>query len=183
MRSLGMQNFLCFSTLAVSVACLAGAFLPYSGWLGLAVVGGMGLLQLAVWVRPVKGLASVNLVLYTVLAGVRVLEDSAPLALTIGITAALAYWELVQFRHKQRVGFPAGRAGSTEADPALSKNHLQSLGLSAGLGLLLVGIGWVVRLPLPFAVVMGLVLVMFLGLDRVLRWFISGRDSSSISHR
>jgi len=175
-----MQNFLCFSTLAVSVACLAGAFLPYSGWLGPAVVGGMGLLQLAVWVRPVKGLASVNLVLYTVLAGVRVLEDSAPLALTIGTTAALAYWELVQFRHKQMEGPTAGNSRSVGANPALSRYHLQSGGLAAGLGLLLACIGWVVRLPLPFAVVMGVVLVMFLGLDQVLRWFMSRGDSSPI---
>jgi len=171
-----VRNLFCLSTLAVSVACLAGAYLPQPGWAGPLVVSGVCLLQAAVWVRPFKGLASVNLALYTGLAGVRLLEDAAPLLLTIGTTAALAYWELIQFRHKQWTGSPAGelagRSRAVEADPALFRYHLQSVGLAAGLGLLLVGIGWVVRLPLPFGVVVGLVLVLFWGLNRALRWFV-----------
>jgi hypothetical protein len=144
-------------------------------------MGVVVLLQLAVWARPFKGLASFNLALYTVLAGVGLLEGAASFPLAIGTTAALAYWELIEFRHNLRPQIirpqimrhvsPAGSHYLTEIDPALSMYHLQSVGLAAGLGLLLTGIASRVSLSLPFGVVVAFVLVLFLALDRALRWF------------
>jgi hypothetical protein len=178
-----MRNSLGFFCLAVSAACLAWAYLPRSSWVGALMVCGASLVLLAALIRPVRGMASIGLVLYTILAGLRMLEGGSALLLAGGTTAALAWWELVEFRRRQRTGITPGSTATVEVDASLSKTHLQSLGLAVGLGLSLIGIGWGVRLPLPFGIVVGLVLGLFWALTRVLRWFVAAENPTPGSPR
>ncbi len=139
--------------LMASLACLALVYGPSSYWPALIAVPAM----FPLWILTKRALASWRpsavLCVYLLLAAAGIMLRRPQLPLILGSTATLIWWDLKDFEEGHRAGILA------KADRSLQKYRLQSLGFTAGASLLLVGIGFWLRIQLPFGVIALLILL------------------------
>ncbi len=164
------RSILCFASLIVAAACLAGGYALVGQWAGLlaclvvlaaGVIVSAGVLH---WKNKVTGrLASGVYAAFLVLAAAGMLSSASPFFMLAGSVAALAYWDLDHFRRQARHSSPS------DSMSLLESQHFLSLALALGLGLSLAGAGLVLRFPIPFAVLLLLVVAFFLSLERAVK--------------
>lgn len=82
----------------------------------------------------------------------------------LGALGGLMAWDLAEFSGRLRY------AGPTDDVREMEQRHIGRLVIVAILGTLLAGLTAVVRVPLTFEVVLGLVLVSAIGLAQLIRW-------------
>jgi hypothetical protein len=132
-------------------------------WPGLLLIIAAGAGWLAGQGRGWAWLDSLLLVAFVSLAGLGVWLGASAGLMLLGLTAALAAWELQQARHR----FAQARHIATEA--VLRRAHLRRLALVSGGGLLLGSLALLLHLPLNLASALGLTALIILGLSRVVR--------------
>jgi hypothetical protein len=139
--------------------CLAAGYAVAGTWIALALVALVWVAWLftADWPPSVLLAASVGLA-----AGGLVVGASPVLMITAG-SLALASWDVVRWD-----GFLAGHV-SVEIETRLERKHYTSLALAVGAGLLAAIAGRLLHFPLPFVGLVAVVLLAFLGLDRIWR--------------
>jgi hypothetical protein len=136
--------------------CLAAGFGLDSRWeiglvfLAAALLGYLFKKQMGDW------FPSVLFVLYLAAASLGLLIGLAPVWMIIGVTAALASWDLAMF-------CPRLESGSRpDLVINLERRHVEYLGVSMGLGLLMALTGLFLRLQLSFGL-MALIVLLVLG--------------------
>jgi hypothetical protein len=93
------------------------------------------------------------------------LAGHSPYLLIIGSVTALCAWDLALFEKSL-----AGDQHQVLVN-VLESNHLQSLGLVVLIGLILTSAGLLLRLTVPFGVIVLIVLLALFGLERTKRYF------------
>jgi hypothetical protein len=155
-------------SLVIALVCLAGGYGTTGQWVGAILVF---LIILAwpfsqrfhlTWSAPACLVSLVFLAAAGLLAG-------APAFLMIpGAVAALAAWDLLGLDRTMQGSSPSETARQFE------QNHIRSLALALGLGVLVAVTGSLLILQFPFIILIGLVLLNLFGLDRVF-WYLKNR--------
>jgi len=134
---------------------------------GYAAIGQWVLLVLAIlsWLAGIftAGWSALVFVVYVGLAAAGIIVGAWPIVMILGATLALAGWDLANWEN-----FVA----SGPRDKSISQygwKHYANLGLALGSGLLVTIVGRLVNFRLPFGILAGLVVLVFLGVDLVLR--------------
>jgi hypothetical protein len=147
--------------LAASVFCLAVGYGLAGQWLGavMAIMTGLA------WVLARKYLTSwlplICLLVSICLAVVGVLTGALPWLMICGSAVALVVYDLFL------LDIALGSSSSGEQTRHYENQHLQSLALALGSGLLMVFLGRLLRLELSFFVLVVFVAVAVFGLARV----------------
>lgn len=149
-------------------AFLAIGYAQVGQWIMLAVY----ILNFLAWLFtfrwPSIELTSTALVISVGSAALGLLSGTVPFLMILGVTFALAGWDLALWDHS-RVGIIASSAKTA----ALFENrHFQSLALALGLGLLAAVTGQLIHFQIPLGGMILLVILALFSLDRVLRAFI-----------
>lgn len=147
---------------AFAAACLAAGFALCGRWFALLLVG---LWLLAWWLsRKISNpwMAPLLLEVGVCLAGLGVLAGAPFFLMILSAAAALAGWDL-SFTE-------AAPGGPAQMQPGarLWNRRVQTLATAITLGVASAGIGAVVRLQVPFALMLLLVVLAFASLDRVM---------------
>jgi hypothetical protein len=142
-----LHSIICAICLLLSAVCLVGAYLLGGYWLILLTIPAMLLLWIAARGQAAFWLATSLLAIYVLLAAIGIIIGVQALPIVVGCIFALAAWDLADFGEIMAHDvLPRARA-------TLEKNHLQSLAITAGISLLLIGAGYWLRLRLPFGVI------------------------------
>ncbi|HWQ45308.1 MAG TPA: hypothetical protein VN376_00495 [Longilinea sp.] len=142
------------------IFCLSAAFVclvaGYANHFWIILLAAAGAASFAFLTRKQSGLwlSSVILATYVLLTVVGITSGCSPYWMIIGITFALAGWDLYQ-----------KLSSSTEYSKADPKSHILILAVAAGSGLMLALIDLQIRLQLPFGVLIVLILLIYLGLE------------------
>ena len=149
----------------MSAACLATAYLLGGYWL---IAPGL-LACLAFWYvlhrQSVLGRSAYILTFYVATAAAGVIIGLYVPILVVGVAAALAAWDLVNFEAIVKLALHA------EVREALLRSHLRSLFVAMGAGLFLAAIAMLVRIDIPFAatgaLALGLVVALMMAARRM----------------
>jgi hypothetical protein len=149
-------------------AFLAVAYAQIGQWIMLAIV----LLNFLAWLLAYKWpfieLSTTALVISVGSAAAGLLAGTVPFLMMLGVTFALAGWDLAFWDHTRK-----GILNSSAKTVALFENkHYQNLALALGLGLLAAVTGPLIHFQVPLGVMIILVILALFNLDRVLRVFI-----------
>lgn len=142
----------------ISIGSLGAGYILGGYWLILPVFLAMGILWLIMNRYSPYWSASSLLLMEVALAIIGVTLNLSIYLMVIGCTAALAGWDLSNFRQAINDQPPLGTAARLE------KTHLQSLGMAVFTGLFLAFISSSINLQFPFGVVIFLVLMAMGGL-------------------
>jgi len=144
----------------IAILSLTGGY-GIQGWPVLPVMLGLAAVWLLARKKAGAWLPSCLLVIYLGLAVYGLQAGYSPLMMILGATAALAWWDLVLLPSNKAAPLP----------PDFVNQHLRSLALAAGLGLLLAIAGLQIHLELPFGVILLLAVLIFAALERVVNYF------------
>ncbi len=142
------------------IFCLSAAFLcllaGYANHFWIILLAGAGAASFTFLTRKQSGLwpSSVILATYVLLTVIGITSGCSSYWMIIGITFALAGWDL---HHKLISG-----SDYSKADP---KSHILILTIAAGSGLVLALVDLQIHIQLPFGVLVGLILLIYLGLE------------------
>ncbi len=149
-----------YLSLGLAMVSLAAGFGPARAWLALPAFLAMGLFWLFTHKQPGIWASSAVLIAYLGMTCISLLSGSSPLLALLGVTAALASWDLVVFERSLAGAPPA------EGLRRLERQHLACLAFAAGIGLLSGFAGISIRIKLPFGVIVLLVLIAVVGIER-----------------
>ena len=145
----------------VCLACLGFGYAQARQWLALAGV----LLALLAWLAgakwPYRWLPLAALLLSLVLSGMGLFIGAPPVLMICSAALALAGWDLLLWEHALPDDLPASMLSR------LAYSHYRSLALALVLGLLVALAGRLLRLNLPFGVLIFLVLLSLFSLERL----------------
>ena len=143
------------------VLCLAAGYATTGGWLGAALAV---LLGPAWWIAlryPGSWLPFLCLLGSVGLAITGVLNGSPPAFLIFGSAMALALWDLVSLDSALRNLF------AVEQTHRYEREHLRSLALTLGSALLAIMLGRILKVQVPFLVLLLSVAFVLFAIDRV----------------
>ena len=147
--------------LIISALCLAAGY-GFSGqWVGVVISIITGPAWLFARKYPTSVFPIICLSGTTGLAVTGILSGCPPLLMICGSGFALATWDILLLDGTLR------GSSSGEQTRQYENKHLQSLGLALGSGLLAVFLGHLLRLQIPFVVLLLFVALVIFGLDRV----------------
>jgi hypothetical protein len=154
-----MQNLLSIGTI-LTTALLVGGCMVSRQWSLALLVLGFGAFWLVGQRQGWDDLASPVFLALVSLASLGIYWGASPFWLFLGTVAALATWDLSHFTNY------LAQAEEVEAETALHQGHLNRLGLTVILSLLLGGIALVYQTEINFgaAVFLSLFLALSLGL-------------------
>ena len=147
--------------LVASVFCLVAGYVVVGKWIGAVLATITGLAWLLARKYPASWLPFICLLASVCLAVVGMLIGSPPLLMIFGSGVALAVWDLLLLDN-------ALRSSSGAQTRQYENKHLQSLALALGSGLLVVFLGRLLHLQIPFVASILFVALTIFGLDRVL---------------
>jgi hypothetical protein len=159
--------------LVLSTVCLAVGFIITGLWIGSVIAIITGLAWLPSRKYPSSLLPHICLFASVCLAVVGLLTSSPPLLMICGSGASLAAWDVLFLDDALKVSSYEGQTRRYE------NNHLQSMVLSLGCGMILAFAGRLLNFQIPFVVLMLFVVLVVFGLDRV--WGIIKNRSVHIS--
>jgi hypothetical protein len=146
------------------MVCLAGGFGMTGQWIATALVLAPGFAWLYSQKFPFTWPAPACLIGFVFLAAFGLFEKSPAFLMVLGATAASASWDL------QNLDRSMAGSSPTETARQFEKNHIQSLAIALGLGLLVAGTGLLFALQVPFVLLILLVILDLFSLDRVYRY-------------
>jgi hypothetical protein len=144
--------------LVLTALCLAIGAAVVEPWLSLAAGPASILVWLAAFRWPSTWMPSLALLVCVSLAAAGLIAGAAPVLMLLAAILALVDWDLAFLGQ-------AVDPGSTGV-ALLEKKHYQNLLLAIGLALLVIFIGRVVRIQIPFVAMLLLVTLAFLGIGR-----------------
>jgi hypothetical protein len=137
--------------------------------IGQGVALTAGLVALGVWLLayrwPSTWLPSIALVLTVCLAAIGLSFGASALLMLVAATLALANWDLALLNRIPTV------SSSTQNFTLLEKKHYQNLLLALGLAFSAIMMGRMIRVQIPFGVMILLVTLAFFSLTRVWAMF------------
>jgi hypothetical protein len=149
--------------LIVSVVCLAAGYGLAGQWIGAGVAILTGPAWLFVRKYPASGLPLIGLFAAIFLAVVGRLVGSPGLLMICSAGFSLAVWDLLD------LNFKIGNQPSGEQVRLYENNHLQSLALGSGAGLLVASLGHFISFKIPFLILALCIALAVIWLDRVWR--------------
>ncbi len=150
-------------------AFLAVAYAQVGQWIMLAVVLLNFLAWLLTWRWPSIELSSTALVISVGSAAAGLFAGTMPFLMALGVIFALAAWDLVLWEQTRK-----GIVGSSAGTIALFENrHYQYLVMALGVGLLAAAAGQLLSFQIPLGGIILLMILAFVGLDRVLHALIN----------
>jgi hypothetical protein len=147
--------------LVASTLCLVAGYGLAGQWLGAVIALMTGLAWWLARKYPTAELPHICLLASTCLAVVGLLTGASPGLMIGGAAVALAVYDLLL------LDVALGRDSSGEQTRRYENQHLQSLALALGIGLLGVFLGRLLRLEVSFFVVVFFVALAVFGLARV----------------
>lgn len=147
--------------LFVSSLCLAAGYGLASQWVGTVLAVMTGLTWLLARKYPASGLPFICLLASVCMAVVGRLTGSPSLLMICGAAVALAVWDLLL------LDVALEGNSSDEQTRRYENEHIQSLVLALGSGLVVVVLGSLIILQIPFVVLVLLVALAAFSLDRV----------------
>lgn len=160
MRRLAVTRSL---SLVLAAAALLGSFVGRGDWFIVPALAALAALWYLLRKYPLLWRSSAMLICYVMLAAASMLAGSTPILLIIGVAAALAAWDLMNF------GEILSIAASPDHAWRLTRAHAWSLALALMLGLMAGALASLAPFELPFAVTALLAIVMVASLAEVLR--------------
>jgi hypothetical protein len=170
---MSLRKALFLFCLVISLVCLAGGFGMIGQWIGAVLV----FLILLAW--PLSNrfhlawAAPACLVSLVFLAAAGLLEDTPAYLMIPGAAAALAAWDLQDLNCSMQGCSPSETARQFE------KNHIRSLAIALGIGVLMAVTGSLITLHVPFAILIGLILLNLYSLDRIFSYLRNRRARGS----
>ena len=148
--------------ITLSVLCLVGGYGMVRQWIGAAIAILIGPAWLLARKYPASLLPLICLLMSIAMAVAGMLMGSPPVLMIFGATLALAAWDLVL------LSSVLGEHSLTEQTQLFESQHLRSLLLALGSGLLVVFLGRFLTIQVPFLVLVLLVAFLLFALDRVM---------------
>jgi hypothetical protein len=141
-----MKSYLIIQTICLltSITCLGFPYILAGDWLIIFFFLAMAGLWISMKRRSIFWSASILLIVFVLLAAVGVLANLSVPLMVIACTAALACWDLANFRES----IVAGQALKTSI--LLERYHLQSLALAISGGSTLAVVSSYLNLQIPF---------------------------------
>ena len=160
---MSLRNTLFVICLVLSVLCLAAGYALARGWIGAALSILLGPVWWFARRSPTSWGPFLCLFGSAGLAAAGTLLGSPPVLMILGAAAALAAWDLVSLM--------SALGGGAEMEPSrqYEKAHMRSLTLAVGGGLFVALLGRLIRVDIPFIVLMSLSIFLVFAMDRV--WF------------
>lgn len=142
---------------------------------GLWLWAGLWLTFALLWLieqRPngLPGTGTLALIVYVSAAAAGYLSGFQPALMLSGVVAALSAWDLDRFRRRLA---DVKLAGDRQL---MERRHLVKLAAVAGLGTLLPGLGFLVRVQFSFGVIAALTLLIVFALSRIAAAFRAGKS-------
>lgn len=147
--------------LIISALCFAAGYGLSGQWVGVVISISTGPAWLFARKYPTSVFPIICLSGFTCLAVMGILSGCPPLLMICGSGFALATWDILLLDGALK------NNSSGEQSRQYEIKHLQSLGLALGSGLSTVFLGRLLRLQIPFVVLLLFVALVILGLDRV----------------
>lgn len=147
--------------LMISVVCLATGYWIAGQWIGAMLAMLMGPAWLLARKYPLSQLPLVCLLASVTFSVAGILIGSPRLLMIFGSAVALAVWDLLL------LDSALGNNSSVEQTRHYENKHLQSLALALGSGLLAVLLGSLVKIQIPFVVLILFIIFVLFALDRV----------------
>jgi hypothetical protein len=130
--------------LLISTGCLGIPYLVAGYWPVALLFLAMVAFRIPMTKKSIFLSTSIFLSVFALLAAVGMLVSLSTPLMIIACIAALAWWDLANFRHSLVIGQPP------ETTLLLERDHLQSLGITVCAGLMLVFIGSYLDLRISF---------------------------------
>ena len=143
------------------VLCLAAGYAQAGQWLALLGVLPALLAWLAGFKWPQRWLPLAGLLLSICLAAAGLFTGAASVLMILSAAFALAAWDMILWN------LSLDASALTDTPALLARSHYISLALAIGAGLLAALGGRLLRLQLPFGVLIFLVLLALLSLERL----------------
>ena len=147
--------------LLIATICLSLGYGIEGRWRGLLVALVLPFLWIFIRNRKNQWLPTVLLILYIGTAVTGLVIGCEPLLMISSVTPALGMWDVAQFQHRTK----------DNENPALvellEREHFRSFGLALGAGFFLSVLGLVIRVQLPFGVIVLFTLITLIGLHRL----------------
>jgi hypothetical protein len=161
MRKMAPRKIFFVLSLFISMLSLAAGYVIAGLWIGAVIAIITGLAWLPSRKYPRSLLPHTCLFASVCLAVVGRLTGSPPLLMICGSGAALAVWDLLFLDDALKSSSYGGQTRRHE------NNHLQSLALALGCGLMVAFVGRLINFQIPFIILMLFVILAVFGLDRV----------------
>jgi hypothetical protein len=142
---------------AACAFCLAVGYALAGKWVALVLVG----LVWIAWLFSDNWPPTLLLAASVALAAGGVWAGASPFLMIGAATLALVSWDVMNWE-----AFLTGEL-TGEVEARLERTHFAVLGLTVGPSLLLVLVGRLIQVPIPFGVLVFLVLLTFFGVDRL----------------
>jgi hypothetical protein len=159
--------------LVVSTLCLAVGYAIAGQWLGavLAIIAGFAWLLARKY--PASGLPHICLFVSIGLAVTGSQTGASSLLMIYGSGISLGVWDLLYLNNSSSRNFADGQTRRYENE------HLLSLALALGSGMIIASLGHFLKLQIPFVVLLLFVVLAIFGLDRI--WGYLKKRSAHIS--
>lgn len=157
------MKYVFWGLVIVVAALFLASFVSMGNYLLAALSFGLGVMWLAADAKIESYMGTLFFLAFVMLAVIASLNEAlTPLAL-LGMCANLAAWDISRFR--------ARLAGETNHDTRaiLASRHLRLLAVIICVGFLIALLPLAFRLPLPFVIVVGVVLLALLALQQSIR--------------
>jgi hypothetical protein len=149
--------------LVISMLCLTAGYWIAGQWIGAVIAITASLGWLLARKHPASSLPYICLIASVTLAVAGQMTGGPSLLMICGSGFALAVWDLIL------LDGALGANSSGEQLRRYENSHLRSLALALGAGLLVVFLGGMLNLQIPFIAMMLLVALILFGFYRVLR--------------
>ncbi len=158
---MSLRRILCWFYLGIALIGLAGGYGLIAQWVGAGLVLATSIAILFSNRLAAAWSPSACLVILVGLAVVGLFQGAPAFAMLPGTAAALAVWDLMNLDRTMGVSSSSGTAGRFET------RHIQMLSLAIGLGVVMAFSGKLVPLPIPFVLLVLVILLDMFGLDRL----------------
>jgi hypothetical protein len=148
-------------SLVLFIFCLATGYLLSGQWFGVGMTIIIGLAWWFVRKYPASWLTHLCLLASVCLAVAGCLAGASPVFMILGSGVALAVWDLSLLN----VALEDSTVG--EQTKRYENQHLRSLALALGFGLLAVLLGHWLKLQIPFVMLILFIALVLFGLDRI----------------
>ena len=145
------------------VVCLVVGYAMVRQWLALLGVLFVFLVWLFTWIWSSRWLPLAALALSVSLSAAGIFAGAPPALMILSAALSLAAWDLAL------MDLPHAEVSSTGRLSFLAYSHYKSLALAVALGLLAAMVGRMVRIQLPFGVMILLALLVLVSLERLWR--------------
>jgi hypothetical protein len=159
------RKFFFLTCLILSTLCWLGGYAFNNLWPGTVFSLILGLIWLLAWSHSSSPQALFCLIASIILGGAGVILGLMPWLMICGAAAALGAWDLLS------LNLTLGKLTVSTENKLYENQHLKTLGLTLGAGLLIALLGELLSFQIPFFVLLLLVVGLIFLLERIWNFF------------